>query len=338
MGSEERRTKVLEAIVRDYVSTREPVGSRTLVDRHHLGVSPATIRNDMAALEEAGLLQQPHTSAGRIPTDQGYRAFVDSLDAIKPLSVPERRAIEKLLDGAVDLDDVVFRAVRLLAQITHQVALVQYPSLHRVALRHIELIPAGQRHAILVIITDAGRVEQRTLGFESVVTAEELEELATAINGVCAGKQLSELAEAAGTVIEGRAQHVQDIAATLVAVVRQALSAEGEERVALAGTANLSRHAVDFARSIEPVLETLEEQVILMRLLTTMQDGVSVSIGKENFHEGLAEASVVSSTYDVDDRSVARVGVVGPTRMDYPGTMAAVYAVARYLSEILSAK
>ena len=105
MGTKDRRTRVLKAIVRDYVSAREPVGSRSLVERYDLGVSPATIRNDMAALEEAGLIHQPHTSAGRIPTDQGYRHFVDSLDAVKPLSAPERRAIERVLSGAVDLDD-----------------------------------------------------------------------------------------------------------------------------------------------------------------------------------------------------------------------------------------
>jgi len=172
MGTKDRRTRVLKAIVRDYVSAREPVGSRSLVERYDLGVSPATIRNDMAALEEAGLIHQPHTSAGRIPTDQGYRHFVDSLDAVKPLSAPERRAIERVLSGAVDLDDVIARAVRALAQITQQAAVVQYPSLQRVSLRHIELIPSGAGRVILVIITEAGRVEQRTLALARDVDAE----------------------------------------------------------------------------------------------------------------------------------------------------------------------
>lgn len=129
--NDERRLEVLRAIVHDYVQTREPVGSRMLVERYSLGVSPATIRNDMAALEEAGYIAQPHTSAGRVPTDKGYRLFVDQLATLKPLSVPERRAIQSLLQGAVDLDDVVDRTVRLLAQLTHQVAVVQYPSLRR---------------------------------------------------------------------------------------------------------------------------------------------------------------------------------------------------------------
>ena len=125
--SEERRLAVLRAIVEDYVATEEPVGSKTLVERHGLGVSPATVRNDMAVLEEEGFIHQPHTSAGRVPTDKGYRLFVDRLTGIKPMSAAEKRAITTILDGAVDLDDVVRRSVRLLSQLTHQLAIVQYP-------------------------------------------------------------------------------------------------------------------------------------------------------------------------------------------------------------------
>lgn len=335
--SGERRTRVLDAIVRDYVSTREPVGSRSLVERHQLGVSPATIRNDMAVLEEAGLIQQPHTSAGRIPTDHGYRSFVDSLHDIKPLSVPERRAIERLLEGAMDFDEVVARAVRLLANITHQVAVVQYPSLKKVSLRHIELITAGERHIILVIITEAGRVEQRTLMTSSPVKSEDVDELAKVLNNESVGKPGTDL-DLSTNVVEVAPAHMRELAQTVCDVISGILLAEGEDRIVMAGTANLSRHSVDFAKTISPVLEALEEHVILLRLLTRMREGVSVSIGEENKHEGLTEASVVSSTYGVSDRSVARVGVVGPTRMDYPGTMAAVYAVAEYLSDILTGR
>jgi heat-inducible transcriptional repressor len=160
---DDRKLSVLRAIVQDYVSTMEPVGSKSLVDRHHLDVSPATIRNDMAVLEEQGYISQPHTSAGRIPTDKGYRLFVDRLSAVKPLSGAERRAIETFLAGAYDLDDVVMRTVRLLAQLTRQVAVVQYPSLTRSSVRHIELVPVASKRLLLVLITDTGRVEQRTV-------------------------------------------------------------------------------------------------------------------------------------------------------------------------------
>src|SRR5215831_15955100 len=170
--SEERRLAVLRAIVQDYVETREPVGSRTLVDRYHLGVSPATIRNDMAALEEDGLIAQPHTSAGRIPTDAGYRVFVDRLTSVKPLSAAERRAIETFLDNAVDLDDVLHRAVRTLAQLTRNVAVVQYPSLSRSRVRHLELVALNPARLMLVLITDTGRVEQRLVELPASVDEE----------------------------------------------------------------------------------------------------------------------------------------------------------------------
>ena len=327
MGTKDRRTRVLKAIVRDYVSAREPVGSRSLVERYDLGVSPATIRNDMAALEEAGLIHQPHTSAGRIPTDQGYRHFVDSLDAVKPLSAPERRAIERVLSGAVDLDDVIARAVRALAQITQQAAVVQYPSLQRVSLRHIELIPSGAGRVILVIITEAGRVEQRTLALARDVDAEDLASLGRCLNAELTGLRLADLALPLASLAEAAPARLHEVLDVVGTAITEALRA---------GAAHLSRHSVDFARSISPVLDALEEQVVLLRLLAAMQDGVSVSIGEENPYEELSEASVVSSTYDVAEQSVARVGVIGPTRMDYPGTMAAVYAISRYLSDILS--
>ena len=142
---DDRKLDVLRAIVEDYVRTQEPVGSKALVERHQLGVSSATVRNDMAALEEDGLIAQPHTSAGRIPTDKGYRLFVDQLTDIKPLTGAERRAIATFLQGAVDLDDVVHRSVRLLAQLTQQVAIVQYPTLSRSTVRHVEVVTLDRR-------------------------------------------------------------------------------------------------------------------------------------------------------------------------------------------------
>src|SRR6476659_5731377 len=138
MPSADRRLEVLRAIIEDFIATNEPVGSKTLADRHNLGVSPATIRNDMAVLEEEGLIAQPHTSAGRIPTEKGYRLFVDRLSQVKPLSPAERRAITTILQGAVDRDEVVARSVRLLARLTRQVAVVQYPTVSRSTVRHVE--------------------------------------------------------------------------------------------------------------------------------------------------------------------------------------------------------
>jgi heat-inducible transcriptional repressor len=342
--SEDRRLDVLRAIVEDYVATREPVGSRALVERHSLGVSPATIRNDMAALEESGYIVQPHTSAGRVPTDKGYRLFVDRLATVKPLSAPERRAIETFMEDAVDLDDVVDRSVRLIAQLTHQVAVVQYPSLRRTALRHVELVPVGAQHLLVVIITDHGRVEQRTLELAAPLDTDVVARLRTRLNVAAAGRRLAELGTALRDLADDFPPAEGALVHAVVGVVEDTLARESEERVVLAGTANLVRGGgPEFARHVSPVLEALEEQVVLLRLLTEMAEDeatVSVRIGRETQHEGLVETSFVTTGYGGDEggagTAVARIGSVGPLRMDYPGTIATVRAVARYLSRILA--
>src|ERR1700712_3144240 len=162
MGTaDDRRFEVLRAIVADFVSTKEPIGSKSLVERHNLGVSSATVRNDMAVLEAEGYIAQPHTSSGRVPTEKGYREFVDRLDEVKPMSSSERRAILKFLESGVDLDDVLRRAVKLLAQLTRQVAIVQYPTLSTSSVRHLEVVSLTPARLLLVVITDSGRVDQR---------------------------------------------------------------------------------------------------------------------------------------------------------------------------------
>jgi heat-inducible transcriptional repressor len=344
--SDDRRLSVLRAIVEDYVSSHEPVGSKALVERHQLGVSPATIRNDMAVLEEEGYITQPHTSAGRIPTDKGYRLFVDRLAAVKPMSAAERRAIQTFLDGAVDLDDVVDRTVRLLAQITRQAAVVQYPSLSRAAVRHVELVPVGGRSALLVLITDTGRVEQRVIDVRSAVDTESLTTalvvLRGRLNSALAGHRLGEARDSLTDVVQATPQADQAVVAEIVAALGDCLPAGLEEKVVIAGTANLVRSGADLSASLGTVLEALEEHVVLLRLVQEMTEdpgagrgALSVRIGAENLHLGLAETSVVTSGYG-DGEVLARLGVLGPTRMDYPTTMAAVGAVSRYVSRILS--
>lgn len=336
---DERRLEVLRAIVEDYVDTREPVGSRTLVERHHLGVSPATIRNDMAALEEAGLIAQPHTSAGRIPTDKGYRYFVDQLSTVKPLNPAERRAIQKLLDGAHDLDDIVERTVRLLAQLTQQVAIVQYPSIKRSSVRHIELVNVAQNRLLLVAITDTGNVQQRAIDASFEISEQDLGELRARINAAAAGLRSSEVSAAVSRLVEVFPADLHPLIESISSALAQCLEGELEDRVVLAGTANLARTGIDFTRSISPVLDAIEEHVVLLRLLQEMAEDardVAVRIGSENVHDGLIETSLVSTGYGVGDDLRARMGVLGPTRMNYPTSIATVRAVARYVSRILA--
>jgi heat-inducible transcriptional repressor len=335
--SEDRRLEVLRAIVEDYVATQEPVGSRALVERHHLGVSPATIRNDMAVLEDEGLIHQPHTSAGRVPTDKGYRMFVDRLATVKALSPAERRAIETFLTGAVDLDDVVQRSVRILAQLTNQVAIVQYPTLTRSTVRHIEIVPLDHARVLLVVITSSGRVEQRVVELAEAPSDELVGQLRTRIVGATVGQRLPEASLRMADLMESFAPSDRPIVTSIVTTLTHVFSNErSDERIAVGGTANLARFGSDFDTAIRPVLETLEEQVVLLRLLGEATAGMHVSIGAETGNESLAGTAVVSTPYGADEQALATMGTLGPSRMDYPGTMAAVGAVARYVGRLLT--
>ncbi len=333
---DDRKLAVLRAIVQDYVSTMEPVGSKSLVDRHHLDVSPATIRNDMAVLEEQGYIAQPHTSAGRIPTDKGYRLFVDRLSGVKPLSGAERRAIETFLAGAYDLDDVVTRTVRLLAQLTRQVAVVQYPSLTRSSIRHVELVPLAAKRLLLVLITDTGRVQQRMVELPAPIEEDAVTQLRAVLNACLDGRMLTEAASVVADLPERVQPSERPNAAAVFSVVLESLVERNEEKVVVGGASNLT--PADFSQGLHEVLESLEEQVVLMRLLgeSVDQSAVTVRIGAENPVAGLRSTSLVVAGYGSGDQEVARLGVLGPTRMDYPTAMGAVRAVARYVGQILA--
>jgi heat-inducible transcriptional repressor len=332
---DDRKLAVLRAIVKDYVSTNEPVGSRALVDRHNLDVSPATIRNDMAVLEEQGFITQPHTSAGRVPTDKGYRLFVDRLSGIKPLSPAERRAIQTYLAASYGLDDVVTRTVRLLAQLTRQVAVVQYPSLTRSAVRHIELVRLAPEKLLVVLITDTGRVEQRTVDLPDPCEDDDVAHLRAVLNASLDGRRLTEAVEIVAGLTDRIPLASRPNADAVFSIIMENLVERNEEKIVFGGTANLA--APDFSQGLREVLEALEEQVVLMRLLGEASDQslLTVLIGTENPVEGLRTTSLVSSGYGSGGETLAKLAVLGPTRMDYPGTMGAVSAVARYVGEIL---
>jgi heat-inducible transcriptional repressor len=335
---DDRKLEVLRAIVKDFVSTSEPVGSKSLAERHGLGVSPATVRNDMAALEDEGYITHPHTSAGRIPTDKGYRLFVDQLSSVKPLSAAEKRAIQTFLEGAVDLDDVVRRSVRLLAQLTRQVAVVQYPSLSRSAVRHLEIVHLAPNRLLLVLITDTGRVEQRVVEVPGPLGDDDVATLRQSFGSRLHGARLVDVPGRAVRPARRGAPAIRPVLTSVMSVVLETLVDKPEERIALAGTANLTRHVLDFPQTLRPVLEALEEQVVLLKLLGEVNDPttVHVKIGEENNVEGLRSTSVVTVGYGPDHGVYGSLGVVGPTRMDYAGNICQVRAVARYVGELLA--
>ncbi|MDA4102354.1 HrcA family transcriptional regulator [Mycolicibacterium monacense DSM 44395] len=347
MGSaDDRRFEVLRAIVADFVATKEPIGSKTLVERHNLGVSSATVRNDMAVLEAEGYITQPHTSSGRVPTEKGYREFVDRLDDVKPLSSAERRAILKFLETGVDLDDVLRRAVRLLAQLTRQVAIVQYPTLSTSSVRHLEVVALTPARLLLVVITDTGRVDQRIVELGDAIDEHELATLRDLLGQALEGKRLSAASVAVSDLAThlsgspGMSHRLADAVGRSATVLVETLVEHTEERLLLGGTANLTRNTADFGGSLRSVLEALEEQVVVLRLLAAQQEAgkVTVRIGHETEAEQMAGTSVVTTAYGSSGKVYGGMGVVGPTRMDYPGTIANVAAVALYIGEVLGTR
>jgi heat-inducible transcriptional repressor len=334
---DDRKLEVLRAIVTDYVSSQEPVGSKALVERHDLGVSPATVRNDMAALEEEGYITQPHTSAGRIPTDKGYRLFVDRLGTVKPLSPAEQKAIHSFLSGAVDLDDVLLRTVRLLAQVTQQVAIVQYPTLSHSTVRHVEVVSLSSSRMLLILITSTGRIEQRALELPDH-EPETLTELRGCLNAAAVGHPSAVAVARLSALADDLPPGLSAIGQAGVATLLEMLSSEASSRMVVGGMPNLTRYGAEFETTVKPVLEALEEQVVLLKLMgeATTADAVTVRIGQENPYKELQSTSVVASGYGSQLDIFATLGVVGPTRMDYPSTMASVRAVARYVGRFLS--
>lgn len=333
-----RREQVLRAIVADYIQFQEPVGSKALLERHKLNVSSATIRNDMAVLESEGHITQQHASSGRIPTEKGYRAFVDSLPAVKPMSGAEKRAILTFLDEGVDLDDVLRRSVQLLAQFTRQAAVIQVPTLSVAKVKHCEVVALTSQRLLLVLITDSGRVDQRNVELAAPINEEGVAGLRDLLNNALQGAtlgdaavRLTELPDSAPPELK---PHVVAAATTLL----ETFIDHPTDRLIVAGTSNLSRVPGADSQALTRLIEAMEEQVVLLKLMSDLPDlgDVSVSIGQEHHTEALHTAAIVTSSYGSGDIPLGGLSVVGPTYMDYPGTIAKVATVARYVGRILS--
>ncbi|HEV8373371.1 MAG TPA: heat-inducible transcriptional repressor HrcA [Actinomycetota bacterium] len=335
MNLDERKARLLRVVVHEFIHTAEPVGSKTLTDRYSLGVSPATIRNELAVLEEQGYLSHPHTSAGRVPTDRGYRFYVDALSGVGELARAQEETIARYFEGAADLEETLQRTSLLLSNLTRYTAMVAPPALDRSRLRHVELVGLGPHVIMLVLIVDSGRVEKRLVETASEVASEDLEELRRQLNERLAGERLSR----AELVLDAMAAEVppqrRALFATLAGAIGQVVGDQSTERIWLGGQAHIAGpDAFDGIETVRQVYEALEQQVLVLRLLQAAlgKNKVSVVIGSENPVEGMEACSLVISAYLAGDAS-GSIGVLGPTRMDYLRAMAAVQAVARYLGD-----
>lgn len=337
-GTEARRVEVLRAIVTDYIASQEPVGSKALVERHQLGVSSATIRNDMAVLESEGFIAQQHASSGRVPTEKGYRRFVDGLGEVKPMSEAEKRAIRTFLEDGVDLEDVLRRSVRLLAQLTRQAAVVQLPTLNVSHVKHVEVVDLTPLRLLLVLITDTGRVDQRNVELAAPISEAEVHELRQLLNRALARVPVGRAAGAVADLLEHSPSELRQHMIRVATVLVETLVEQPNDRLLMAGASNLTRGVRDFPQGLPQIIDALEEQVVMFKLLANVPElgNVDVLIGQENEDEELQHASIVTAGYGNESATLGGLGVVGPTFMDYSGTISSVRAVARYVSQILA--
>jgi heat-inducible transcriptional repressor len=335
---DERKNKVLQAIIEDYVATAEPVGSRTISRKYSLGVSPATIRNEMSDLEEMGFLEQPHTSAGRIPSDRGYRYYVDCLMERKEVSVGEDEVIRRTFERKVrEVDTLIRETARILSETTHLTSVIAGPQIEKAHFRDLRLVPMGGDKAVLIYITDSGFIENQVLELPVEVTMLELQRVSEVLNEQLRGQPVEQLSRAAVGALQQELYRYGALLEQTVQFLAQKLEPGERHRLYLGGTTNILNQPefrdVDKVRSL---LGLLENDQVVRDLLSPGESAAerpSVQIGEEIKIREMADCSVVSATYRLGDEVIGRVGVVGPKRMEYARVIGIMNAVTKQLSE-----
>jgi len=326
-----RRAAILEAVVTEYIGTAEPVGSSHVASARGVQVSPATVRSEMVALERDGYLVQPHTSAGRIPTDKGYRFFVDHLTAPGVLGPSQRRQVALFFDQVHgEMETVLERATGLLSELTSYAAVVVGPSHDTAAIRSVQLVGLSPQHALLVVVLSDGAVEKRTIDLPAGTSEDALGRAGALLGAHLVGQTLSQpwIVAASGSRSVDR----------LVAAARSAfdsMESQESDQVFVGGPARLAE-SFDAVETVRSVLSILEQQLVVVNLLRDVLDrGLSVAIGAEHGYEPLSSCAVVVAPVSVDGQDLGAVGLLGPTRMDYPRAMAAAHVVGERLGERL---
>lgn len=333
---DDRKLRILRTIVAEYVSSAEPVGSKRVVEVAALDVSPATVRNEMAALEEAGYISQPHTSAGRVPTDKGYRTFVDDLRGHAAVDGSRQELISELLDGARDLEDLLHRTTSTLSKLTKLVSLVIAPTLDASRLKVAELVGLTPTTALLLLVSDTGRVHKRTIELPAPAPEADLERVRAILNQELRGRRMRDLEEVVRGLEPEAPSELRDILHAIVGVTDTDALTEAVRQVFVGGQAALADDQSFERDQLSQVLQLLEERVTLGRILadSSTDDEPFVRIGGEHELEGLHSTSLVGQRYQLV--TAGSLGVLGPTRMDYLSVLATVRAVADQLQHTLT--
>jgi heat-inducible transcriptional repressor len=333
---DERKLKILRAIVTEYVARGEPVGSKRVVEVAGLDVSAATVRNEMAALEELGFITQPHTSAGRIPTDLGYRRFVDDLRAEPARDEPRRELVQELLGSSRDVEDLLARTSSVLSQLTRLVSLVIAPAVDASRLKLIELVGLSPNAALLLLVADTGRVEKRSVELPPGTTEHDLDRVRTVLGEHVRGHRLDEVHPTLVSLVDDAPSELRELLRAIAEATASELADDTIHHVFVGGQASLAGDDAFEREQLSRVLQLLEERATLAKLLSdaTADDEPTVRIGGENQVEDLRAASLVAQRYRLV--SAGSLGILGPTRMDYASVLATVRAVADQLQETLT--
>lgn len=338
---DERKQKVLRAIIMDYISTAEPVGSRTIAKKYDLGVSSATIRNEMSDLEELGLIEQPHTSAGRVPSDKGYRYYVDHLMDEDDLVSGERDLIRNFFtDRMSRLDQLYHETCKVLSELSPYVTMIMTPTKSTGALQQLQLMPITPFQAVLVIVTDVGLVHHRTVDFPVPVSQERLKEIGEILLSRLKGRSIGDINTTLMREISGELQAELDIVDSIFDMMSDAMKSSGEEKIFMEGTLKiLNQPEFNDVNRVKEVLSFLQEEDILKELLHGKSGiGMNFSIGDELSTEKINRCSMVTCTYSINGNTMGNIGILGPTRMEYGKSASLIREVAKQLSHVLEHK
>jgi heat-inducible transcriptional repressor len=337
---DERKAAVLRAIVSHYVRSGDPVGSKTIVERFGLGVSAATVRNDMGALEEAGYIYQPHTSAGRVPTDAGYRYFVDAWTEGVKLPAEEARRIRGFfVEPRWELEDALRRTAALLSSMTDHAAVVFAPALDKSVVRHVELVRLSGDRAMVLIVSDTGRVHNRVVLIPESFDEVQLEDTNAMLNRIVCDIPLEVVAVTIRSQLERFPLEFRDAVKTVATSLDDDLPQHDSDRVYLEGASNiLEEGRFTNLETVRQVIGALEHRRLLLEVLADAigKDSISVRIGAENPLAEMQFCSVIAATSGAEGTALGSLGIVGPTRMDYRRTIAAVHEVASALGRMLT--
>lgn len=343
MSLSPRQQAILKAIVEDYILTAEPVGSRVLAKKFDFGLSPATLRNEMADLEEEGLLRQPHTSAGRIPSDLGYRVFVDVLMERRGDLPPEGlRVLERFVFDARDLFDILQQAAKVTAVLAQCTAIVRAPRAHVAKIHYLQLIPLGPRDMMVVVVTDQGATLNNLVQLPTDMSEGELHVLTAFLNQHLRGQPLDGLT---GKVVARMLEEMREYEDVIHALWQRLTTAtDGGERVFVSNASFLAQQPeFDDGAKIRALLALLEREQTLASVLSGLAGdapralaGAHVAIGREHPLPDLHACSTVTATYSIGGQAFGEVSVMGPTRLGYPRAVVAVETMARHLSDTLT--